>query len=142
MPTYEMKAPNGRTYRIVGPAGATNAQVKAKILAQFPESGKPAGRTRGSGIGAVDTVLDNINEILIGIPEGTYNAAAMVTDPISKLIFGEKAVTQAQAQRQGAVNAVSNALVTQQRPLARSLGQSIGPGAAVSRGAISGLIRA
>lgn len=133
MPTYEMKAPNGRTYRIVGPAGATNAQVKAKILAQFPESGKPAGRTRGSGIGAVDTVLDNINEILIGIPEGTYNAAAMITDPISKLIFGEKAVTQAQAQRQGAVNAVSNKLVTQERPLARSLGQSIGPGAAVSR---------
>lgn len=133
MPTYEMKAPNGRTYRIVGPAGATNAQVKAKILAQFPDSGKPAGRTRGSGISAVDTVLDNINEILIGIPQGTYNAAAMVTDPISKLIFGEKAVTQAQGQRQRAVNALSNALVTQERPLARSLGQSIGPGAAVSR---------
>jgi hypothetical protein len=130
-----MKAPNGRTYRIVGPAGATNAQVKAKILAQFPDSGKPAGRTRGSGIGAVDTVLDNINEILIGIPQGTYNAAAMVTDPISKLIFGEKAVTQAQGQRQRAVNALSNALVTQERPLARVLGQSIGPGAAVSRGA-------
>ena len=135
MPTYEMKAPNGRTYRIVGPAGATNAQVKAKILAQFPESGKAAPRTKGSGIGAVDTVLDNINEILIGIPEGTYNAAAMVTDPISKLIFGEKAVSQAQGQRQRAVNAVSNALVTQNRPLARILGQSIGPGAAVSRGA-------
>jgi hypothetical protein len=128
-----MKAPNGRTYRITGPAGATNAQVKAKILAQFPEAGKPAGRTRGSGVGAVDTVLDNINEILIGIPEGAYNAAAMFTDPVSKLIFGEKAVQQAQAQRRGAVNAVSNALVTQERPLARSLGQSIGPGAAVSR---------
>ena len=135
MPTYEMRAPNGRTYRITGPAGATNAQVKAKILAQFPESGKAAPRTKGSGIGAVDTVLDNINEILIGIPEGTYNAAAMVTDPISKLIFGEKAVSQAQGQRQRAVNAVSNALVTQNRPLARILGQSIGPGAAVSRGA-------
>ena len=120
MPTYEMRAPNGRTYRITGPAGATNAQVKAKILAQFPESGKAAPRTKGSGIGAVDTVLDNINEILIGIPEGTYNAAAMVTDPISKLIFGEKAVSQAQGQRQRAVNAVSNALVTQNRPLARS----------------------
>jgi hypothetical protein len=133
MPTYEMRAPNGRTYRITGPAGATNAQVKAKILAQFPEAGKPAGRTRGSGVGAVDTVLDNINEILIGIPEGAYNAAAMFTDPVSKLIFGEKAVQQAQAQRRGAVNAVSNALVTQERPLARSLGQSIGPGAAVSR---------
>lgn len=135
MPTYEMRAPNGRTYRITGPAGATNAQVKAKILAQFPEAGKPAARTKGSGVGPVDTVLDNINEILIGIPEGTYNAAAMITDPISKLIFGEKAVAQAQGQRQRAVNAVSNALVTQPRPLARDLGRSIGPGAAVSRGA-------
>jgi len=135
MPTYEMKAPNGRTYRIVGPAGATNAQVKAKILAQFPDSGKPAGRTRGSGIGAVDTVLDTINEALIGIPEGAYNAAAMITDPISSMIFGKGAVQQAQGQRQRAVNAVSNALVTQPRPLARALGQSIGPGAAVSRGA-------
>lgn len=135
MPTYEMRAPNGRTYRIVGPAGATNAQVKAKILAQFPESGKAAPRTKGSGIGAVDTVLDNINEILIGIPEGAYNAAAMVTDPISSLIFGKDAVKQAQGQRQGVVNAVSNKLVTQNRPLARNLGQSIGPGAVVSRGA-------
>jgi len=135
MPTYEMRAPNGRTYRIVGPAGATNAQVKAKILAQFPESGKAAARTKGSGIGAVDTVLDTINETLIGIPEGAYNAAAMITDPISRLIFGKEAVQQAQGQRQRAVNALSNALVTQERPLARALGQSIGPGAAVSRGA-------
>jgi hypothetical protein len=130
-----MRAPNGRTYRIVGPAGATNAQVKAKILAQFPESGKAAARTKGSGIGAVDTVLDTINETLIGIPEGAYNAAAMITDPISRLIFGKEAVQQAQGQRQRAVNALSNALVTQERPLARALGQSIGPGAAVSRGA-------
>jgi hypothetical protein len=135
MPTYEMRAPNGRTYRISGPPGATNAQVKAKILAQFPDAGKPAGRTKGSGIGAVDTVLDTINEALIGIPEGAYNAAAMITDPISSMIFGKGAVQQAQGQRQRAVNAVSNALVTQPRPLARALGQSIGPGAAVSRGA-------
>jgi hypothetical protein len=72
---------------------------------------------------------------LIGIPEGAYNAAAMITDPISSMIFGKGAVQQAQGQRQRAVNAVSNALVTQPRPLARALGQSIGPGAAVSRGA-------
>jgi hypothetical protein len=135
MPTYEMRAPNGRTYRITGPAGATNAQVKAKILAQFPEAGKPAARTKGSGVGAVDAVVDTINEALIGIPEGAYNAAAMITDPLSKLIFGEKAVAQAQGQRQRGIDAVSNALVSQPRPLARALGQSIGPGAAVSRGA-------
>jgi hypothetical protein len=42
MPTYEMRAPNGRTYRIQGPAGATDAQVKAKILEQHPEAAKAA----------------------------------------------------------------------------------------------------
>jgi hypothetical protein len=128
-----MRAPNGRTYRITGPAGATNAQVKAKILAQFPEAGKPAARNKGSGVAAVDTVLDNINEILIGIPEGAYNAAAMITDPIAGMIFGKDSVKQAQGQRRRAVDAVSNAFVSQSRPLARDLGRSIGPGAAVSR---------
>jgi hypothetical protein len=42
MPTYEMRAPNGRTYRIQGPAGATDAQVKAKILEQHPEAARAA----------------------------------------------------------------------------------------------------
>ncbi len=137
MPTYEMRAPNGRTYRITGPAGATDAQVRAKILEQFPESGKrrAAPRNRGTGIGAVDTALDNINEILIGVPEGAYNLAAMVTDPISGMIFGEDAVKQAQAQRRAATDKVSRTFVTQPRPLARDLGRSIAPAGAVSRAA-------
>lgn len=136
MPIYEMRAPNGRTYRITGPAGATNAQVKAKILAQFPEAGKQRvapPRTRGTGIGAVDTALDNINEIILGVPEGAYNLAAMVTDPISGMIFGKDAVKQAQAQRRAATDKVSRTFITQPRPLARSLGQSIAPGAVVTR---------
>jgi hypothetical protein len=132
-----MRAPNGRTYRITGPAGATDAQVRAKILEQFPESGKrrAAPRNRGTGIGAVDTALDNINEILIGVPEGAYNLAAMVTDPISGMIFGEDAVKQAQAQRRTATDKVSRTFVTQPRPLARDLGRSIAPAGAVSRAA-------
>lgn len=136
MPIYEMRAPNGRTYRITGPAGATNAQVKAKILEQFPESGKQRvapPRTRGTGIGAVDTALDNVNEIIMGIPSGAYNLAAMVTDPISGAIFGKDAVKQAQAQRRAFGDTVSRNLVTQPRPLARVLGESIAPGAAVTR---------
>lgn len=39
MPTYEMRAPNGRTYRVTGPAGATDAQVRAEILRQHPDAG-------------------------------------------------------------------------------------------------------
>jgi hypothetical protein len=136
MPIYEMRAPNGRTYRITGPAGATDAQVKAKILEQFPESGKrraAAPRNRGTGIGAIDTTLDVINEALIGIPEGAYNAAAMITDPISSLIFGDEAVKQAQGQRKQAVDTVARKLTTQARPVAREIGRMVGPVAGVTR---------
>ena len=133
---YKQRAPNGLTYRVAGPPGATTAQVQAKILAQFPEAGKQRvapPRTGGSGIGAVDTALDNINEIIMGIPSGAYNLAAMVTDPISGAIFGKDAVKQAQAQRRAFGDTVSRKLVTTPRPLARSLGESIAPGAVVSR---------
>ena len=92
-------------------------------------------RTRGTGIGAVDTALDNINEIILGVPEGAYNLAAMVTDPISGMIFGKDAVKQAQAQRRAATDKVSRTFVTQPRPLARELGRSIAPAGAVSRAA-------
>jgi hypothetical protein len=139
MPTYTVRAPNGKTYKITGPAGATNAQIERAVLEAYPDAARAASakapRTRGTGIGAIDTPLDIINEALIGVPEGVYNAAAMVTDPIARLIFGKEAVTQAQRQRQGAVDKVSRTFVTQPRPLARDLGRSIGPGAAVSRGA-------
>jgi hypothetical protein len=133
-----MRAPNGRTYRITGPAGATDAQVKAKILEQFPESGKrrtAPPRNRGTGIGAIDTTLDVINEALIGIPEGAYNAAAMITDPISRLIFGEEAVKQAQGQRKKAVDTVARQLTTQARPVAREVGRMVAPVAGVTRAA-------
>lgn len=39
MPTYSIKAPDGRTYTIQGPAGATDAQVRAEVLRQFPDAG-------------------------------------------------------------------------------------------------------
>jgi len=133
---YKQRAPNGRTYRITGPAGATDAQVRAKILEQFPDAGKQRvapPRTSGTGIGAVDTAIDNAYEILMGIPSGAYNLAAMVTDPISGAIFGKDAVKQAQAQRRAITDKASRTYVSQPRPLARSLGESIAPGAVVSR---------
>jgi hypothetical protein len=141
MPTYEMTAPNGLTYRIDGPAGATDAQVKAKILAQHPEAARAApkpkakSRQRGTGIGALDTTLDVINEALIGIPEGAYNAAAMITDPIAGLIVGKKAVKKAQKQRKEAVDTVARTFVTKPRPIAREIGRTVAPAAGVTRAA-------
>jgi hypothetical protein len=141
MPTYEMTAPNGRTYRIDGPAGATDAQVKAKILAQHPEAARAApkpkakSRQRGTGIGAIDTTLDVINEALIGIPEGAYNAAAMITDPLAGLIFGKETVKKAQKQRKEAVDTIARTFVTKPRPIAREIGRTVAPAAGVTRAA-------
>lgn len=42
MPTYKIKAPNGKTYTVAGPAGATDEQVRAEVLRQHPDAaGKP-----------------------------------------------------------------------------------------------------
>lgn len=39
MPTYSMQAPNGRTYQIDGPDGATDDQVRTQIMQQHPDAG-------------------------------------------------------------------------------------------------------
>ncbi len=41
MPTYSISAPDGNTYKIEGPAGATQDQVKAEVLKQNPSAGTP-----------------------------------------------------------------------------------------------------
>jgi hypothetical protein len=39
MPTYSISAPDGNTYKIEGPTGATQDQVKAEVLRQHPNAG-------------------------------------------------------------------------------------------------------
>ena len=52
MPMYQMVAPNGKTYRIPGPEGATDEQIKQEILRQYPEaSGQPQTRTAAESLG-------------------------------------------------------------------------------------------
>ncbi|RPI62607.1 MAG: hypothetical protein EHM48_03820, partial [Planctomycetaceae bacterium] len=38
MPTYTVRAPNGKTYKITGPAGATNAQIEKAVLEAYPDA--------------------------------------------------------------------------------------------------------
>ncbi len=42
MSTYEIAAPNGKTYRIEGPAGASDEQVRSEVMRQFPGADKRA----------------------------------------------------------------------------------------------------
>ena len=45
MPTYAIRAPNGKTYQIDGPPGASDDAVRAQVLKQFPDA---AGSTAPS----------------------------------------------------------------------------------------------
>jgi hypothetical protein len=115
---------------------AVDSGYKPTEIIQFISPPKKAApRNRGTGIGAIDTTVDVINEALIGVPEGAYNAAAMITDPISRLIFGKDVVKQAQNQRKKAVDTVARQLTTQPRPVAREIGRMVGPVAGVTRAA-------
>lgn len=40
MPIYSISAPDGNTYKIEGPAGASQEQVQAEVLKQHPNAGK------------------------------------------------------------------------------------------------------
>lgn len=74
MPKYSMAAPDGNTYEIEGPEGATEAQVRAEILRQNPNAGRRAlanrrkddSFARGVGLGItqpIDTLARGVSNI-------------------------------------------------------------------------------
>lgn len=46
MPTYSIKAPDGNTYQIDGPAGASDDQVREEVLRQHPNAGAGAATAK------------------------------------------------------------------------------------------------
>ncbi|CAB4140240.1 hypothetical protein UFOVP406_9 [uncultured Caudovirales phage] len=98
---------------------------------------KPAAkpRQRGTGVSAIDTTLDVINEALLGGVEGAYNLGAMLTDPIAGLIVGEDVMAAERARRRNFFGDVSRTFATQERPIAREIGRTLAPAAGVSRAA-------
>lgn len=116
----DVRLPDGTIVRNV-PEGTTRSQLMARVgKAQQPQ------RNGGSGVGIIDQALSSVNEFLIGAPQGLYNAAATITDPIMKMVVGDKAVNQAQRQRAKVVDATSRALVSRPSPVARTAGQIAG----------------
>jgi len=52
MPTYTISAPDGNTYSIAGPDGASQQEVIQQVLAQHPEAGNaPANTAAGFNLG-------------------------------------------------------------------------------------------
>src|SRR3546814_6547502 len=84
---------------------------------------KAQPRAKSTGSGMLDQAISFVNEFLIGVPQGLYNAASAVTDPIASLIVGDDAVKQARGQRQRVVDSASRALVSRPSSAARTAGQ-------------------
>jgi hypothetical protein len=49
MTTYSISAPDGKTYQIEGPAGASQEQVQAEVLRQYPNAGMPSASAGSFG---------------------------------------------------------------------------------------------
>ena len=77
MPTYEIAAPDGRTYEIEGPPGATRDQVIAAVLAKNPAAGQPPSRERTFGEAAKDIGAGVVGGIgsLVQLPGQVYGLA-------------------------------------------------------------------
>lgn len=118
---------------------ATQAAIRQRFQVEIPQPKpkKPAAepRQRGTGIGAIDTTLDVINEALLGGVEGAYNLGAMLTDPIAGLFASEAEMEAARRQRRNFFAEASRNLATQERPIAREIGKVLAPAAGVSRAA-------
>ncbi len=78
MPTYEIQAPDGNKYRIDGPDGATDEQVRAQILKQHPNarqkkaaSEEKPGFLRNLATGFISSAADSIGGALDMVGEAT-----------------------------------------------------------------------
>ena len=85
MPTYEIAAPDGKTYEIDGPAGATKEQVIAAVIAKNPAAGQPpsapskertfgeAAKDIGAGVvGGIGSLVQLPGQ-LYGLATGNFN---------------------------------------------------------------------
>ena len=78
MPVYSLRAPNGKTYEIEGPTGATEAQVRAEILRRDPSAaGSPQAQT-ATRVPQRKGIVDNINGVL-----ATLNRNLIVGDELA-----------------------------------------------------------
>jgi hypothetical protein len=104
MPTYEIQAPDGNKYRIDGPAGATDDQVREQVLKQHPNAGTKAAAkaeekapepTWGRAAGAVGelglTLASGLDQQVIGVPKHVAQLAESVTSGLSRETPEQKA---------------------------------------------------
>jgi hypothetical protein len=101
MPLYRITAPNGLTYQIEGPDGASDADVARAVMAQHPEAGNPA---KPASFSAADTALA-FGQSLLGAGKSLTDVAGagnVVSETLAKgqKYLGEQMTPERQAEIQ------------------------------------------
>lgn len=122
MPIYRIVAPNGRTYSIEGPAGATQDEVIAEVLRRDPTAGSPAApkdRTVGEAVTDIGAGITKGVGSLVQLPGQLYGLATGDFSDTGALGLGRKieaagegmkseGLKAREAERQRAVEAASD----------------------------------
>lgn len=117
MPIYTLRAPNGKTYEIEGPAGASEAQVRAEILRRDPSAAKvnvaaDAAKAFGSNVAKVASgFAGQFGDAAQNAVTGTVRNALLV----GQVLNGGKPLAGAEATTKGVSTALSTALPTTSR---------------------------
>lgn len=122
MTVYEIKAPDGKTYRIEGPKGATDDQVRQQVMAQFPEASgrrnlpEPKGDKAtwaGAAKGVADAglaVASNVAQRAVAVPKHLAEVASDVTRPLSRMSPENRAKEAATDAKPGFTEKMQNLL--------------------------------
>jgi hypothetical protein len=96
MTTYRIRAPDGNTYSIDGPEGASDDQVREQVLKQHPNAGAAAApsvaadvaKEGGKGlVRGVESFVGDVGEAIVGLPGRT---ARHVSNLASDFGFGKR----------------------------------------------------
>jgi hypothetical protein len=100
MANYEQIAPNGKTYSLVGPAGASKAEVLAEILRVHPEASKPS----------MSGIIATLSGIERGArPVANFMRAANPLSYVEDALFGVPKSRNAMEKRMAAIGAQAQA---------------------------------
>ena len=132
MPLYSISAPDGNTYQIEGPEGATKEEVVAAILRRNPDAAKPKSVT-----GYVREAIKGIPRGLVGgLEQAAVGAAALLPEEYEKPVV-EKAKALAQRVAPTASLSYAEAPTTKLAEALGSMGTFLVPGGIPARVAMA-----
>jgi hypothetical protein len=118
MPTYTITAPNGLTYSITGPAGASQQDVINQVLAQHPDAGTPRQKNFveqiplvgglvnyavDPGLTAGSALAGAVGSSLTGLFGANNTASNLANEAASGLSSLRSSTARANADRQAAI---------------------------------------